>query len=517
MDSALIRDIDAQAERCADVIAFANSRGESITYSELKRRSDALAVRIARDWGVGERIPIVVYGHKSPYMLVSFLACVKSGHAYVPVDIVYPRERVANIISQLGPTVAIDTTGKLLEVLGPDPACRVFGSEIFEAAETDCDAASSLPGVGKEDAFYILFTSGSTGTPKGVEVTGECVDGFYRWLAASDYFSDGRRIWFNRSPFTFDVSLTDIAVGLTRGDTLYALESEADRSLAVAFKSLGASGITDWVSTPSYVEMCLADESFNAELLPDLRRMLLAGEVLRAETVKLVQERFPGISVFNGYGPTESTDLVTLCKITDEMLEADRDLPIGYAKEGSRLIVLDPATLAEVEHGKPGELFVVGDTVARGYWGRDDLTQAAFGVCPTSISRGERSYRTGDEVVCESDGLFYYRGRLDSQIKLHGYRIELGDIESALCTLPEVRAACALPVVKNGAISHITAFVMCKQDHQERGFALTKHLKAALSDIIPAYMIPRSFRYLDEIPLNPSGKIDRSALREMLS
>jgi D-alanine--poly(phosphoribitol) ligase subunit 1 len=263
--------------------------------------------------------------------------------------------------------------------------------------------------------------------------------------------------------------------------------------------------------------MCLADESFNAELLPELRRMLLAGEVLRPETVRLAHERFPCLRVFNGYGPTESTDLVTLCEITDPMLENDRALPIGYAKDGSRLVVLNPETLEEVPNGQPGELFVIGDTVARGYWGRDDLTEAAFRVCPEELARGQRSYRTGDEVIREDDGLYYYRGRLDLQIKLHGYRIELGDIESVLCALDEVHMACVLPVIKNGSISHLTAFVVCSGTQQQQGFALTKHLKAQLADVIPSYMIPRSFRYIDEMPLNPSGKADRKALAAMLA
>ena len=525
--SMLVSAIDAQATCCGDRVAFENSKGERITYDELKRQSDMLARRIACEWGVPSRVPIVIYGHKSPLMIVAFLACAKSGHAYVPIDVVYPRERVASIIGQLGETVAIDTTGASTDVLGSGELCRIFGTESLEGLEgsagEDASLAASasdhvdLGGVGADDTFYILFTSGSTGTPKGVEVTTSCVDGFYRWLSSATYMSEGHRVWFNRSPFTFDVSLTDIAVGLTRGDTLFALESEADRSLALAFEALGASGATDWVSTPSFVEMCLADESFNAELLPELRRMLLAGEVLRPETVRLAQERFPGLRVFNGYGPTESTDLVTLCEITDAMLESDRALPIGYAKDGSRLVVLNPDTLEEVPNGQPGELFVIGDTVARGYWGRDDLTETAFRACPAELTCGQRSYRTGDEVIREDDGLYYYRGRLDLQIKLHGYRIELGDIESVLCTLDEVHMACVLPVIKNDAISHLTAFVVCSGTQQQQGFALTKHLKAKLADVIPSYMIPRSFRYIDEMPLNPSGKADRKALRSSLS
>lgn len=525
-ESALVKAIDEQGSLNPDVVAFCNSRAESITYSQLKTRSDALATWIAGCDDIPEGVPIVVYGHKSPFMLVSFLACVKSGHAYVPVDVVYPRDRVASIIEQLGSTVAIDTTGSSAAILGDGALCPLFGLEIFEDSMADgtCPSDGSAPsesgaspaGVGFDDTFYILFTSGSTGTPKGVEVTTECVDGFYRWLSTSEYASEGRRIWFNRSPFTFDVSLTDIAVGLTRGDTMFALEDEAEKSLALAFESFAGSGVTDWVSTPSFVEQCLADDSFDAQLLPDLERMLLAGEVLRPETVRMAQSRFPGLRVFNGYGPTESTDLVTLCEITPAMLEQDRSLPIGYAKAESHLVVLDPETLEEVPDGQSGELFVIGNTVARGYWGREDLTEAAFRACPERLTQGRRSYRTGDEVTRDEDGLYYYHGRYDLQIKLHGYRIELGDIESTLGALPEVHMVCVLPVIRDGSISHLVALIVPSDPDAPRGFELTKRLKRAAREVIPSYMIPRSFKYVDAFPLNPSGKADRKALAALI-
>lgn len=520
MASSLQAAIDAQAQRVGQKIAFSNSRGESITYCELKRQSDALARWIAASQAIKPKTPLVVYGHKSPLMLVCFLACVKSGHAYVPVDVVYPRDRVASIIGQLGPTVVLDTIGtipQLLEGALDRPCFDVAELQANLAEECGTAPDVALEGVGENDLFYILFTSGSTGTPKGVQITTECVDNFSKWLMDSEFAVDEERIWFNRSPFTFDVSLTDMAAGLTRGDTLFALEDEADKSMALAFEALGESGATEWVSTPSFVDQCLADESFDARLMPNLKRMLLAGEVLRPETVRLAQKRFPGLRVFNGYGPTESTDLVTLCEITPQMLGADRALPIGYAKPGSQLLVLDPVTLEELPDGEHGELFVVGNTVATGYWQRDDLTQVAFGCCPQQLAGKSRSYRTGDEVTREPDGLYYYHGRYDLQIKLHGYRIELGDIESALCALPEVHMACVLPSLRDGSISHLVALLVLADPNEKGGFALTKRLKAALRTTIPSYMVPRAFKYVDAFPLNPSGKADRKALAALIA
>lgn len=517
--SELVNAIDVQAQINPDRVVFCNSRDERMTYAELRDRSNALACWLSDSAHVAPGAAVVLFGHKSPYMLASMMACAKSGHAYAPVDTVYPSERVARIVEQVGNTLLIDTTG--VAGVAPQTAAAYLGLDELVGIcgnKPTPEDVEALPGTTRDATFYILFTSGSTGDPKGVQITTECVDEFSRWMMSDYVFEeDGVRTWFNRTPYSFDVSITDIVCGTTRGDTTFALEAEADASLARTFETLAACDATDWVSTPSFVEQCLADDTYNAELMPRLKRMLLAGETLRPATVREVKRRFPGIHVYNGYGPTESTDLVTLCEITDEMLENDVALPIGYAKTGSDLVVLNPETLEQVPDGQPGELFVAGNTVAAGYYGRPDLTAAAFGVCPEELACGRRSYRTGDEVTRDPSGLYYFHGRLDLQIKLHGYRIELGDIEAGLVATPLVHMACVLPVVREGAIHHLMAFVVPTTGVEERGLKLTRQIKAQVRDALPAYMIPRTFTYLDEMPLNTSGKADRKALAALMS
>lgn len=520
--------IDDQGQAAPERIVFCNSAGERMTYAELRSRSNALAAWLSNPSNVASGVPVVLYGHKSPYMLVCMMACAKAGHAYAPVDTVYPAERVARIVEQIvnqtGSTFVINTTGGAIglqgELDGQGAAAPVLPLAQLVSlcdAQPDESALKALPGTSKDATFYILFTSGSTGEPKGVEITTECVDEFSRWMLQDYVFpEDGRRVWFNRTPYSFDVSITDMVCGSVRGDTTFALEAEAEVSMPRMFEALAASGATDWVSTPSSVEQCLADDGFDRSLMPHLRRMLLAGETLRPATVREVKRRFPGIHVYNGYGPTESTDLVTLCEITDEMLQDDLALPIGYAKKGSDLVVLDPQTLEAKRNGEPGELFIVGNTVAKGYWGRPDLTEAAFHACPQHIAQGRRSYRTGDEVTYADNGLIYFHGRLDLQIKLHGYRIELGDIESLLCTSSLVHMACVLPVWRDGSIHHLLAFVVPTDRASERGLKLTRQIKAQVRDALPSYMIPRAFKYLDEMPLNSNGKADRKALAGLL-
>lgn len=513
--------VDRQARLCPDRVAFFNSSGESITYSELKRASDALALWLAACDRVPGSAPLIVYGHKSPLMLVCFFAAVKAGHAYVPVDTVYPFERVANIASQIGATAVLDTTGACgfdegaLGAAVVDVPAAVAG---LPAGEADPDALAALPTLGALDTYYILFTSGSTGTPKGVQVPRDSLDNFNDWVAATVAAPDGDapRVWFNRAAFSFDLSLTDLVCGLAQGDTLFALDSPAEASLAETFAALSAAGVTDWVSTPSFVGQCLADPSFNRELLPGLRRILVVGETLPPATVRGAKERFDGLVFINGYGPTESTDFIAYTEIDDEMLASDAPLPIGRVKPNMDLFVLDPETLQEVPVGSAGELFIAGDTVATGYWGRPEQTAAAFASCPAHLARGRRSYRTGDEVTLDETGMLHFHGRLDLQIKLHGFRIELGDIESTLAGLPQVRAAAVLPVVRDGAVARLAAFVVPADLDAPRGFALTRELKAAAREKLPDYMIPSSFKYLDDMPLNQNGKADRKALAALL-
>lgn len=213
-------------------------------------------------------------------------------------------------------------------------------------------------------------------------------------------------MWFNRSPFTFDLSTDDLLCGLASGDKVFALEEHAESSYRETFHALEQSGITDWIAIPSFVDACIANPSFSAKLLPALRRVMLAGETLRKDTVARLRERFPDITVLNNYGPTE-TGTVTMCVITKEMMVDKRPLPIGYVGPEAEGVVLGPQTLNPVSDGEQGELFIVGN-VANGYWGRQDLTDERFGVCPEEIANGRPSYRTGDACTRDSSGLLYY-------------------------------------------------------------------------------------------------------------
>lgn len=506
-------------------IAFENSAGERLTYEELKGHSHALACWLTKTFLHETHIPVVLYGHKSPFMVVGMLACAMSGHPYVPVDTIYPPSRVRSIVEQLitqaGDAIVISTTCESLNVktrthsLNLDEL-RSICSEPTKEKDLHC-----LCPVHPEDTFYVLFTSGSTGAPKGVEMPTRYVDYFSRWLiddyrslATEEERSEGL-VWFNRSPFSFDLSTDDLFCGLASGDTVFALEETAEASFSATFNALAKSNVTDWISTPSFVDACLADPSFSSELLPHLRRIMLAGETLKKDTVVRLRTRFPKAIVLNNYGPTE-TGTVSICTITDNMLSDERPLPIGYLGPEIEGHILDHDTLEPVGNEAPGELFIIGN-VAKGYWGRPDLTERGFKSCPEGIAQGRSSYRTGDECILTEGGLLYYRGRFDTMVKLRGYRIEMGEIEAVLSSLEEVDLVCVLPLSRtDGTIYKLMAVIQPAATCSEHGRALTKHLKENVKDTLPSYMIPGTFRYVAAIPLNPNGKADRKALAQMM-
>jgi D-alanine--poly(phosphoribitol) ligase subunit 1 len=507
-----LRTVESFAESTPEARAFMNSCDEAITYRELKDYSDNLAAWLA---GIANtRSPIVVYGHKSPFMLVSFFACLKSGHAYVPIDINLPESRITNILEQLDRPILLNTRG------GSNPAFAAFLShqvgfdELRRRALRRSDKGDPAPleAVRDDENFYIMFTSGSTGSPKGVEITASCVDHFFAWIAA-EFPSSPPQVFFNRAPFSFDLSVTDFVLGLGTGNILFALESADEVDLAKTFGALKRAMPTFWVSTASFAEVCLRDPKFSPELLPQLKTFFFVGETLKNETAGALLKRFCGCEVINGYGPTESTDLVTSVRITPAMVASPNPLPVGRPKPGTTLKVLHPDTLDEQPPGQVGELFIIGDTVARGYFRRPDLTEAAFHSCPSHLCGDARSYRTGDSVIVDEEGMLHFCGRLDFQIKLHGYRIELGDVEENLRKVARVQDACVLPVLRNQTVSHLAAYVLLAEGVSERGFELTQAIKDSLRQIVPEYMVPRKFVYVEAFPLNTNGKIDRDRLR----
>jgi D-alanine--poly(phosphoribitol) ligase subunit 1 len=263
------------------------------------------------------------------------------------------------------------------------------------------------------------------------------------------------------------------------------------------------------VSTPSFAQMCLAERSFAQPLLPRLRRFWFCGETLPPEVSAQLLERFPQAQVWNTYGPTEATCATTSVQIDQEVLRRYSPLPVGYTKPRTRILILD-ADGQPLPSGERGEIVIAGPNVSTGYLGRPDLNAQAFFTVD-----GERAYRTGDWGRFEDD-LLFFEGRKDNQIKLHGYRIELTDIEANLRAVAGIRDAVVIPAVKDGKPDSLAAFVVLSERPPGSDFQVSRTLRTQLGERLPSYMLPRRFVFLDAFPMTPNGKADRQELAALL-
>ncbi|MFN2540709.1 MAG: D-alanine--poly(phosphoribitol) ligase subunit DltA [Chthoniobacterales bacterium] len=468
---------------------IAHVSGErTLSYGELRARSNALAAYLSGQVG-DECAPIAMLGHREPEMLVAFLGAVKSGRAYVPIDTALPQQRIDNILAIARPAL----------VLTAQETARVSA----QGSETP------LRPVQKNDPFYILFTSGSTGEPKGVIITRGCLEHFLNWMLGEQKFAERTETFLNQAPFSFDLSVMDLYCSLATGGTLFSISRDLVENPKLLYRALTNSNVTTWVSTPSFAQMCLIEETFREPMLPHVRRFLFCGETLPPQTVARLRERFPRAEVWNMYGPTEATVATTSIRIDDDVLKKYSPLPVGRPMPGVQVVIVDLA--GEVlPPEQRGEIVIAGQNVSPGYLGRPDLTGQAF-----FEFEGERAYRTGDQGRLR-DGLLFFEGRIDHQIKLSGYRIELGDIETNLLSLPQVRDAVVLPVTKNGAVLSLAAFVVLSAREQASDFVVGQALRKLLGQRLPVYMLPRKFLFLDAFPMTPNGKVDRARLAASL-
>ena len=401
---------------------------EKVSFSALNRMADAFAAYLRRTLPSDGR-PVMIYGHKQSAIPACMFGALKAGRGYIPVDTTYPTDRAAQILHDAQPSVLVD-----LRASGLSAEHTLCEEDLAQILAQPALPAPHSGWIRPEQTAYLLFTSGSTGTPKGVQITAGN-------LAA---FHTGVKPWFARLPeggaflneisYSFDVSVCALYEALSRGMTLWTADRQTLESPQALFQLLREARPDAWVSTPSLAEFCIHSEQFCAELLPQVRQFLFCGEVLTKKLAAELLRRFPGVPVVNAYGPTETTVLVTGTEITQAMLDADAPLPIGRPFENVQAIIADEQGRA-LPDGEPGELLVIGEAVSPGYLGRSELNKALF----FRTEGGLRGYRTGDLCRME-DGMLYYLGRLDGQIKLNGFRVELEDVENNLVKLPTLPA-----------------------------------------------------------------------------
>ncbi|MEU0005142.1 non-ribosomal peptide synthase/polyketide synthase [Streptomyces sp. NPDC006314] len=483
-----------QVARTPDALAVLCGE-ERLTYGELDERSNRLA-RLLLAAGAGPERYVALALPRTADLVVALLAVLKSGAAYLPVDPRYPAERVAFLFEDVRPDAVIttaDTAGRLPEghftrILLDDPGrSSASGAPIGD----DERHGTLLP----EHPAYVIHTSGSTGRPKGVVVGHASVLALTDW-AAAEFTGRGLEHVVASTSLNFDVSVFEIFSPLLSGGCVEVV----DDLLALAERpGPWRAGLLSAV--PSALDRLLAEDALHVTAAT----VVLAGEGLPARTVRQVRAAIPGCQVRNIYGPTEATVYATA--FTCDPADPDRDPPIGRPAGGARAYVLDDR-MRPVPVGAPGELFLAGTGVARGYLRRPGLTASRFLPDPFGPPGG-RMYRTGDLVRWTADGDLVYLGRGDDQVKVRGFRIELGEVEAALARHPAVAAAAAR-VVEHEGHRRLVGYAV------PRAAALPDpaELRAFLARRLPDHLVPALVVPLARLPLGATGKLDRRALPE---
>lgn len=483
-----------------------NILGEVHTYGDLKADSDSLAAKID-SLDIPEKSPVVVYGGQEYEMLATFVALTKSGHAYIPIDSHSALERVTAIVEVAEPSLIIAINDFPLE----DVKAPIVTLDQVKASFANKSSYEVTHPVKGDDTYYIIFTSGTTGKPKGVQISHDNLLSFTNWMITDKEFATPRRPqMLAQPPYSFDLSVMYWAPTLALGGTLYALPSAITQDFKKLFETIFSLPIAIWTSTPSFADMAMLSEDFNAEKMPEITHFYFDGEELTVKTAQKLRQRFPEARIINAYGPTEATVALSAVAVTDEMLANLKRLPIGYTKEDSPTYVIDEDGNI-LPNGQQGEIIVSGPAVSKGYMNNPEKTAEAF-----FEFNGLPAYHTGDVGTMTDEGLLLYGGRMDFQIKFNGFRIELEDVSQNLNKSKYIDSAVAVPRYnKDHKVQNLLAYVILKdgvREQFERDIDITKAIKADLENIMMSYMMPTKFLYRESLPLTPNGKIDIKGL-----
>jgi amino acid adenylation domain-containing protein len=487
---------ELQVERSPDATAVIFGE-EELSYWELNIQANRLAHRL-HAMGVGLESVVGIYLDRGIDMIVALLAILKAGGAYVPLDPTYPKERLAYMISDARPQVLI-TDERLASSLPAHQAGVLLVDK--EAGSLDNLPGTNLPPLANAGSLaYIMYTSGSTGQPKGVLIEHRGMSNLAG--AHSDIFGLGvesRVLQF--SSICFDCSVWEIVMTFSSGATLVIGTLESIMPGAPLLSFLNEQRISFVLMPPSALNATAqaAGGPLKTEL-PALETVVAGAEVCPPDVVSYWA---PGRTFFNAYGPTE----ITVCATMTECVAGSSKPLIGRPIRSTRCMLLD-ARMQPVAIGLPGELYIEGAGVARGYHNRPDLTADRF--VPSMLTSGERMYRTGDLARYMPDGNLDFLGRVDRQIKIRGFRVEPGEIETLLRRRLEVREAVVLKVEEIEGDARLVAYVTLRVDKEKA--AMTGVLRSYLGDLLPRYMVPSTFIILDELPRVPTGKVDMHAL-----
>ncbi|MFC5666775.1 amino acid adenylation domain-containing protein [Kitasatospora misakiensis] len=488
------------AER-PEATAVVGPDGE-LTYGQLDRRANELVHRL-RAAGAGSREPVAVLADRRTPLVVAMLATLKAGAVYLPLDPAYPDDRLADILSTAGARVVL-AEREFAERLPAGTVAELLILDDPSAPGSPPSQPGGAPDVAVDPTApaYLIFTSGSTGRPKGVTVEHRQIVHYLHAVAErlTDCGVAGGSFALV-STHAADLGMTNLFGALATGGTVHLVDREVATDPEAYGAYLAARPVDAVKMVPSHLEL-LAAHGDLGRVLPR-KLLILAGEACPWDLVARVRAARPELAVQVHYGPTETTVSVLGCAVED--VPPDRrsgTVPIGRPLAGVDCYVVGPGG-RPLPAGVPGELWIGGPSVARGYFGRPDLTDERF--VPDPVTGTARCYRSGDRVRLTADGLFEFLGRIDDQVKIRGFRVELGEVATALRELPEIAEAVVLPVGEAHA-RRLTAWVT------PASAVDVARVRAALRERLPDYMVPSAIVVLPALPITPNGKVDRSAL-----
>lgn len=461
-------------QKAQNSIAYQINDG-AITYGDLIEKSHFFA-ELLKNQG---NDPVIIYGHKSINTFLSIFSCIGANRAYIPIDSCTPKERIKQIINLTQSSLLLtDETIDLdfIECLQLDDLKK------YDNNDKKFESTNKIA--------YIIFTSGSTGIPKGVPISYNNLLNFIEWIKTIKPLDSYNNIKvLNQASFSFDLSVADIFYSINNGHTIIALDKKNQENYNNIFKIINNNEVNLMVITPTFIKLCLVNKEFNEKNYPYLKCLYFCGEQLEPITIKKIYNQFPNIKLINAYGPTEATSAVSAIEITKDMAE-ENILPVGEVGRFATDINI-----------KNNEIVLSGESVFSGYIG--NIVGGYF------KENNIDCFNTGD-IGFIKDNKLYCKGRIDSQIKYKGYRIELNDIEMNICNIKDVKECVVLAKYLNEYnVKTIKAFVTLEKVHD------SSYIKEELKKKIPLYMMPKSIIILDKMPINYNGKIDRKQLSDL--
>lgn len=484
-----IKYFEEQAEKTPDEIAIV-FENKKMTYRELNEKANSLAY-LLRENEVTNNTVVGILLERSFEMLISMLAVLKSGGSYIPIASDYPKDRIEYMLEDSEATIILTSQNR--RNLADKKLINVKDKKIYEEHKENLENISK-----PEDLSYLIYTSGSTGTPKGVMLKQKNLSNFYNSMKnIIEYLKDGKNHKIlSITTVSFDIFAFETLMSLTSGLTVYLTSENGQKMTSEIERIIKENSVEIMQTTPSVMKFHLENLN-NKDSLKSLKYIMLAGEPLSKSLVDKIKEIVPDVTIYNGYGPSETTIFSAVGNATNQ-----EEVTIGTPINNTQIYILNKNKKV-LPQGTRGELYISGDGVGKGYMNKEEQTNSNF--IPNPFIAGKIMYKVGDLGSFDDKGEITCYGRIDNQVKIRGLRIELQEIEKRIQSVYNIHDCVVVKKVVKGKDALCAYYV-------ERGHVIKSVLKSVLYSKLPEYMVPQYFVKMDQLPHTPNGKVDRKAL-----